>query len=219
MAGGSFQKRRFEILLDGDDLRITEKGWSGSQVGAKRDPKVAAGAASPQTFEIECDTTRDMLGMCVDLRGATVMILAIGPGEIERHNRSSEAAKRVQPNDFILEVNGNADPEAIMAGLTAKGKVRLKVRRVLPFRAVVLKRGKDLGMQLAYLASGASISITALAEGAVVDYNRDAPPDAQIKVQDRIMSVCGVSDDAAKMAEALRSFEAVDMMIARVIEP
>merc|ERR1712032_1570832 len=159
----------------------------------------------------------DPLGIVSDLRGSTLTVRSASSGAVAKHNQSSEASTQVQPNDFILQVNDKTRPDAALKELAQKGSLKLKMQRVVPFKVSVSKAGgKSLGLKLAYVAASTSISVVEILDGAVADYNKNAPAAAQIKAKDRILSVSGISGSANKMVAALHASNTIEIQIARV---
>lgn len=172
------------------------------------------------TFEVMLDTTNDPIGLTVDHRAGTLMVVSASSGAIQAHNQSAEASQQVKPADFIVRVNDTTDAAEMMRVLVQKGNLKVKIQRVVPFKASVTKGGQTLGMKLAYVASCPSITITDILEGAVMKYNKDVQEGVQdgvqIKAKDRIVGVGDVNGDVHKMVDALKAGETLDLLIARV---
>mmetsp|Transcript_14662 Transcript_14662/g.37278 ORF Transcript_14662/g.37278 Transcript_14662/m.37278 type:complete len:258 (+) Transcript_14662:70-843(+) len=174
--------------------------------------------AQKDAFEFVLDTTEHPLGIVVDYRGGTLMVVSANSGAAQAYNDSSEASKQVQTHDFILKVNEVTDHESMVKELGQKGSLKLKVQRTAPFRVSVSKGAKPLGMKLAYVNSSVSICVQDFLDGAVADHNSHAAADAQIKLRDRIIGVGDIISPACKageMVEALKTRDPVDLLIAR----
>jgi len=173
-------------------------------------------AAPPRTIELTLDRAEGNIGIVTDLRASTLMLTGIGPGTLQKHNESSDASLQVRVNDFILQVNDKTDPEEMAEEMMSQTKLKLKVQRVVPFKAVVAKAGKPLGLRLAYHSTATTVGVTDIGAGAIQDYNTNALPDKQIQPNDRIMSVDGVMGHAEDMLKAMKGKDLIVLMVARV---
>merc|ERR1719507_2826003 len=104
----------------------------------------------PFFFDVTLDRGSDPLGVMLDPHSATLTVITWVPGAVERYNESAEPNKRVQPQDFLLEVNGKTGTADMVAELRAEQKLTFTIFRALPFKVEVKRAGKRLGARLYY---------------------------------------------------------------------
>jgi len=181
-------------------------------------------AAPPQPvvpegyFEIDIPKGDAALGISLDSWTIGLYVSGIvDGGVVKNYNASVEASKQVQVSDFIVEVNGNTQTDKMVVALKSERQLKLKLFRSDPIKIKISKGDKLLGLNVSIQKEvrGKTIFVQGLLDGAAGDYNEGALPEAQVKTNDCIISVNGVTDDAGEMLAAMKRDKDVEFVLVR----
>mmetsp|Transcript_100510 Transcript_100510/g.260089 ORF Transcript_100510/g.260089 Transcript_100510/m.260089 type:complete len:256 (-) Transcript_100510:233-1000(-) len=186
----------------------------------QQQPETGEVPPKPEILDISLDKGDTMLGMALDLKAKGIHVLRIGQGAVERYNASvqdAEERKRIQPNDFIVAVNGARSNTDMVKVMKSEAILNMKVLRAVPATVTLSKAGRKLGCNLTYQeGQSIAVDITDISEGAISAYNQGVTEPMQIKNGDCIASVNGVSGSGAKIVEEILNAENLKMSFYRV---
>jgi len=177
-------------------------------------------AEQPTTgyFEIDIPKGDAVLGLSLDSWTIGLYISGIQDGGVVKdYNASAEASKKVQVSDFIVGVNGTTQTDKMVVALKSERQLKLKLFRSAPIKINISKGDKLLGLNVSIQKEvrGKTIFVQGLLDGAAQDYNEGALPEAQVKTNDCIISVNGVTDDAGEMLAAMKRDKDVEFVLLR----
>jgi len=134
------------------------------------------------------------------------------------YNDHAPIEERIGIGDFVVDVNGVAgDALAMKRALMTVGDVEVSIQRPYVFVVpVVSKGGFPLGLRLKCNNACTSLLVRqVLGEGAVHQWNANAPRERQVIANDHVVSVNGTSGDAKLMRQLIASVDALDLVVAR----
>lgn len=170
--------------------------------------------------EFLVSVTKDTVGTGLEVESIRGMLLVsrVKKGPVsawnERHADNPEV--HVKPGDRIVKVNGKqGDDEMLIAEVRGSSSLTMLVRRAHQFNVTVEKNGKELGM--AVVGGNVNLDmlkISALREGVIDRWNK-SNPDLEVRIEDRIVVVNGVSGDPNDMIETMQQNQRLEMTLIR----
>mmetsp|Transcript_119643 Transcript_119643/g.345871 ORF Transcript_119643/g.345871 Transcript_119643/m.345871 type:complete len:233 (+) Transcript_119643:90-788(+) len=130
---------------------------------------------------------------------------------VSRYNSSAPPEARIQEGDFIVSVNRTVrDSMAMASMLKEHPTVEVLIQRPLKFRIKLDKHGESIGLDLKFGLSGNSLLVEGIREGAVRSRAR------QMRVGDRIVSVCGVTGNSSQLLKAMQEHDPLQIDCVRL---
>jgi len=159
------------------------------------------------------------LGLELDFWPDCIQICKIQDGTAMVYNDEAGEGRKIEVNDFILQVNEATDPGE-MKVLLKRGaqNFTLTFGRAKRF-TVTLDRGQDaLGMKLIFgQRKGTCLCVTTLFAGRVSEYNRTVPSEMQVIPGSLISKINGTEGSSKELYTLLQAEkEKVEMEILRV---
>lgn len=190
----------FDVLASKDQLVDIEH--PGPLLVQLQKPKVSAGLG------LQLDLTAEAVPLIVDV---------VPGGPVDRYNAAALPAKQIRQGDYLIGVNGvRGDSKKMVAEIQSSARVQLEVWRPHVLSVTIQRRSghEVLGLELDYVATGNSLVITGISNGAVLRWNRGCP-DLALRIGDRILSVSGASDDPALLMCLLKANNPATMVLSR----
>lgn len=182
--------------------------------------KPPARAPDPVVEEVSVTIAKDgktSFGLGLDPLGTSGRVLSIEKdGLVWKLNQTAALEAQVKVGDFLVEVNGKrGEAKAMCEEILKATNVQMKVKPALSFTASIDKKthGK-LGVGLDFLQEGNSLLVTEVRPGPIQDWNTENP-DRQVKANDKIVAVNGITGTSKMLMDAVKSSPNIDIVIAR----
>lgn len=160
----------------------------------------------PRIWDVVIPPGNDSLGIRLFVMPSTMAISYIGPGAVLTHNEANPG-DAVEVNDFVLAVNGSSIVREMSQALSCKKVASLTIYRPIPVRTTIAKNGQ-LGTMINALPKHTMVHLQSIIKDASVwKHNEEVEkeaPEQVILVNDCVISVNGVQNDALKMAHKLQ---------------
>jgi len=131
---------------------------------------------------------------------------------IARYNASVPEWRRIQAGDYILEVNGERSNSDTM-GLAIRSHAVLTLHLTRPwlFTRTVIKKGRELGLDIKQGESGTSLLIEAIRTSGAV--KKCAP---EVQPMDRVVAVNGIRGSNSDLVQAIKKTDLIEVVLSRV---
>jgi hypothetical protein len=168
-------------------------------------------------FDIELKKSPgDTLGMELDPLDNEVMeVCSLLPGMVQSHNDRCAFSDQVRTGDFLVSINGNMGSTSAMIGrFNSDTTLLLKMRRLKPWSVSLKQSAGAIRPSVNLQPNGKSLLVVRTTHQVIKEWNASRP-DADIRVNDRILAVNDIAGDAKKMVDEILKASTLKMVIAR----
>lgn len=179
------------------------------------EPAHAPGHSPGDVERFDLVVTKDgPFDLTLEVKPFGLIILALGDGCFATQNAT--AAKKAQPYDLIVKLNGETEIDAMIAeAKSCSGQVTFCIARLPLIEITIRRNGNQLGATLGSSRGSHVLDIRGFREGALQDFVATAPAHLHVACGDVILNINGVSACPEKMKNVMKTINELKIQIVR----